>query len=54
VALGGSCRQALETLRADGDGGDGFIADIEILRGNLGVATGHDARPHLDAELLDV
>jgi hypothetical protein len=25
--------QLLETFRADDDGGDGFIADIEILRG---------------------
>lgn len=27
--------QVLETFRADDDGGDGFIADIEILRGDL-------------------
>ncbi|MEK8143086.1 hypothetical protein NKH18_15495 [Streptomyces sp. M10(2022)] len=27
--------QVLETFRADDHGGDGFIADIEILRGDL-------------------
>lgn len=27
--------QVLQTFRADDDGGDGFIADIEILRGDL-------------------
>src|SRR5580704_12711463 len=27
--------QVLESFRADDDGGDGFIADIEILRGDL-------------------
>src|ERR1700742_4114769 len=30
----------LETFRADDDGGDGFIAEIEILRGDLSQEVG--------------
>src|SRR5690349_12579566 len=34
----------LETFRADDDGGDGFIADIEILRGDLSRVLYDDTR----------
>ncbi|GAB3979650.1 FAD-dependent monooxygenase [Actinoallomurus acanthiterrae] len=34
----------LETFRADDDGGDGFIADIEILRGDLSQVLYDDTR----------
>ncbi|MFD9734584.1 FAD-dependent monooxygenase [Umezawaea sp. NPDC059074] len=34
----------LETFRADDDGGDGFIADIEILRGDLSRVLHDDTR----------
>jgi 2-polyprenyl-6-methoxyphenol hydroxylase-like FAD-dependent oxidoreductase len=34
----------LETFRADDDGGDGFIADIEILRGDLSQVLHDDTR----------
>ncbi|MER6876145.1 FAD-dependent monooxygenase, partial [Amycolatopsis sp. NPDC000673] len=36
--------QVLETFRADDDGGDGFIADIEILRGDLSRVLYEDTR----------
>ncbi|GAA2996724.1 FAD-dependent monooxygenase [Actinokineospora diospyrosa] len=36
--------QVLETFRADDDGGDGFIADIEILRGDLSRVLYDDTR----------
>ncbi|MFJ6392258.1 FAD-dependent monooxygenase [Streptomyces sp. NPDC091972] len=36
--------QVLETFRADDDGGDGFIADIEILRGDLSQVLYDDTR----------
>lgn len=36
--------QVLETFRADDDGGDGFIADIEILRGDLAQVLYDDTR----------
>lgn len=36
--------QVLETFRADDDGGDGFIADIEILRGDLSKVLYDDTR----------
>ncbi|MGW5350235.1 FAD-dependent monooxygenase [Streptomyces sp. NPDC004031] len=36
--------QVLETFRADDDGGDGFIADIEILRGDLSRLLHDDTR----------
>src|SRR5688500_7103606 len=35
---------ALETFRADDHGGDGYIADIEILRGNLSQVLHDDTR----------
>jgi 2-polyprenyl-6-methoxyphenol hydroxylase-like FAD-dependent oxidoreductase len=34
----------LETFRADGDGGDGYIAEIEILRGDLSRVLHDDTR----------
>ncbi|MET9261435.1 FAD-dependent monooxygenase [Amycolatopsis sp. NPDC004079] len=36
--------KVLETFRADDDGGDGFIADIEILRGDLSQVLYDDTR----------
>ncbi|AZG44576.1 FAD-dependent monooxygenase [Gordonia insulae] len=36
--------QVLETFRVDDDGGDGFIADIEILRGDLSRVLYDDTR----------
>ncbi|GGY54055.1 FAD-dependent monooxygenase [Streptomyces xanthochromogenes] len=36
--------RVLETFRADDDGGDGFIADIEILRGDLSQVLYDDTR----------
>ncbi|WP_406192492.1 FAD-dependent monooxygenase [Kitasatospora sp. NBC_01560] len=36
--------RVLETFRADDDGGDGFIADIEILRGDLSRVLYDDTR----------
>ncbi|WP_242895430.1 FAD-dependent monooxygenase [Actinomadura litoris] len=36
--------QVLETFHADDDGGDGFIADIEILRGDLAQVLYDDTR----------
>ncbi|MET9494192.1 FAD-dependent monooxygenase [Streptomyces sp. NPDC006552] len=36
--------RVLETFRADDDGGDGFIADIEILRGDLSQLLYDDTR----------
>ncbi|MFI5533101.1 FAD-dependent monooxygenase [Kitasatospora sp. NPDC051853] len=36
--------KVLETFRADDDGGDGFIADIEILRGDLSRVLHDDTR----------
>ncbi|MEU5110785.1 FAD-dependent monooxygenase [Streptomyces longwoodensis] len=36
--------RVLETFRADDDGGDGFIADIEILRGDLSQVLHDDTR----------
>ncbi|RKE23661.1 FAD-dependent monooxygenase [Streptomyces sp. TLI_171] len=36
--------EVLETFRADDDGGDGFIADIEILRGDLSQVLYDDTR----------
>jgi 2-polyprenyl-6-methoxyphenol hydroxylase-like FAD-dependent oxidoreductase len=36
--------QVLETFRADDDGGDGFIAEIEILRGDLSQVLYDDTR----------
>src|SRR6201995_2476560 len=36
--------RVLETFRADDDGGDGFIADIEILRGDLSQVLYEDTR----------
>ncbi|MGV9295215.1 FAD-dependent monooxygenase [Amycolatopsis sp. NPDC003676] len=36
--------KVLETFRADDDGGDGFIADIEILRGDLSRVLYEDTR----------
>jgi 2-polyprenyl-6-methoxyphenol hydroxylase-like FAD-dependent oxidoreductase len=36
--------QVLETFRAEDDGGDGFIADIEILRGDLAQVLYDDTR----------
>ncbi|MCO1576788.1 FAD-dependent monooxygenase [Crossiella sp. SN42] len=36
--------QVLETFRAEDDGGDGFIADIEILRGDLSRVLYEDTR----------
>src|SRR3954447_25436790 len=36
--------QVLETFRADDHGGDGFIADIEILRGDLSQVLYDDTR----------
>jgi 2-polyprenyl-6-methoxyphenol hydroxylase-like FAD-dependent oxidoreductase len=36
--------RVLETFRADDDGGDGFIADIEILRGDLARVLHDDTR----------
>ncbi|MFE3583600.1 FAD-dependent monooxygenase [Streptomyces vinaceus] len=36
--------KVLETFRADDDGGDGFIADIEILRGDLARVLYDDTR----------
>jgi 2-polyprenyl-6-methoxyphenol hydroxylase-like FAD-dependent oxidoreductase len=36
--------QVLETFHADDDGGDGFIADIEILRGDLSQVLYDDTR----------
>src|SRR3954465_3032657 len=36
--------RVLETFRADDDGGDGFIADIEILRGDLSQGLSDDPR----------
>ncbi|MFJ8043309.1 FAD-dependent monooxygenase [Kitasatospora sp. NPDC096147] len=36
--------KVLETFRADDDGGDGFIADIEILRGDLAQVLYDDTR----------
>ncbi|MEU1666199.1 FAD-dependent monooxygenase [Streptomyces sparsogenes] len=40
----GADGQVLETFRADDDGGDGFIADIEILRGDLSQVLYDDTR----------
>ncbi|WP_026424811.1 FAD-dependent monooxygenase [Actinokineospora inagensis] len=40
--------QVLETFRADDDGGDGFIADIEILRGDLSRVLYDDTRDGVD------
>ena len=37
----------LETYRADDDGGDGFIADIEILRGDLSQVLYDDTRDNV-------
>src|SRR5438128_2281305 len=36
--------KVLETFRADDDGGDGFIAEIEILRGDLSRVLHDDTR----------
>lgn len=36
--------RVLETFRADDDGGDGFVADIEILRGDLSQVLYDDTR----------
>src|SRR3954451_7395938 len=41
VDLGG---HGLETFRADDDGGDGYIAEIEILRGDLSRVLPDDTR----------
>jgi 2-polyprenyl-6-methoxyphenol hydroxylase-like FAD-dependent oxidoreductase len=38
----------LETFRADDDGGDGFIAEIEILRGDLSQVLYDDTRDGVD------
>ncbi|MEU8899625.1 FAD-dependent monooxygenase [Nocardia sp. NPDC048505] len=38
----------LETYRADDDGGDGFIAEIEILRGDLSRVLYEDTRAGVD------
>ncbi len=38
----------LETYRADDDGGDGFIADIEILRGDLSQVLHDDTRDSVE------
>ena len=38
----------LETYRADDDGGDGFIADIEILRGDLSQVLYDDTRDDVE------
>ncbi|UVS79466.1 3-(3-hydroxyphenyl)propionate hydroxylase [Actinokineospora sp. UTMC 2448] len=40
--------QVLETFRADDDGGDGFIADIEILRGDLSRVLYEDTRDDVE------
>ncbi|MEU9521717.1 FAD-dependent monooxygenase [Streptomyces sp. NPDC048224] len=40
--------QVLETFRADDEGGDGFIADIEILRGDLSQLLYDDTRDHVE------
>ncbi|MER8186417.1 FAD-dependent monooxygenase [Kitasatospora sp. NPDC094015] len=40
--------QVLETFRADDDGGDGFIADIEILRGDLSQVLYDDTRDDVE------
>jgi 2-polyprenyl-6-methoxyphenol hydroxylase-like FAD-dependent oxidoreductase len=40
----GADEQVLETFRADDDGGDGYIADIEILRGDLSQVLYDDTR----------
>jgi 2-polyprenyl-6-methoxyphenol hydroxylase-like FAD-dependent oxidoreductase len=40
--------QVLETFRADDDGGDGFIADIEILRGDLSRVLYDDTRDSVE------
>ncbi|AEV84162.1 FAD-dependent oxidoreductase [Actinoplanes sp. SE50] len=40
--------QVLATFRADDDGGDGFIADIEILRGDLSRVLYDDTRDGVD------
>ncbi|MBF6398715.1 FAD-dependent monooxygenase [Nocardia cyriacigeorgica] len=38
----------LETFRVDDDGGDGFIAEIEILRGDLSQVLYDDTRDHVE------
>ncbi|MFD9701864.1 FAD-dependent monooxygenase [Lentzea sp. NPDC059081] len=38
----------VETYRADDDGGDGFISDIEILRGDLSQVLYDDTRDHVE------
>ncbi|MEU7476555.1 FAD-dependent monooxygenase [Lentzea sp. NPDC042327] len=38
----------LETYRAEDDGGDGYIADIEILRGDLSRVLHDDTRDHAE------
>ncbi|MGW5785818.1 FAD-dependent monooxygenase [Streptomyces sp. NPDC003757] len=40
--------QVLETFRADDEGGDGFIADIEILRGDLSRLLHDDTRDRVE------
>ncbi|CAM5730944.1 FAD-dependent oxidoreductase OS=Streptomyces tendae OX=1932 GN=GUR47_06050 PE=4 SV=1 [Streptomyces tendae] len=40
--------QVLETFRADDEGGDGFIADIEILRGDLSQLLHDDTRDRVE------
>ncbi|MEV6886550.1 FAD-dependent monooxygenase [Streptomyces sp. NPDC051135] len=40
--------QVLETFRADDEGGDGFVADIEILRGDLSQLLYDDTRDHVE------
>jgi 2-polyprenyl-6-methoxyphenol hydroxylase-like FAD-dependent oxidoreductase len=38
----------LETFRADDDGGDGYISEIEILRGDLSQVLHDDTRDHVE------
>ncbi|MEU4562725.1 FAD-dependent monooxygenase [Actinoplanes sp. NPDC023936] len=40
--------KVLETYRADDDSGDGYIADIEILRGDLSQVLYDDTRDHVE------
>lgn len=43
----------LETFRADADGGDGYISEIEILRGDLARVLYDDTRDHVEYRFGD-
>ncbi|WP_250852727.1 FAD-dependent monooxygenase [Streptomyces rhizosphaericus] len=45
--------QVLETFRADDDGGDGFIVDIEVLRGDLSQVLYDDTRDGVECVFGD-